>query len=45
MVECVGVDIQRCNLERRFECAWDGRKDYIPEQQPENCVDDPPFRM
>ena len=45
MIERVGVDIQWCDLERCFERAWDTRKDYIPEQQAENCVNYPPFRM
>jgi len=45
MVKCVGVDIQRSDLERRLERAWDSCEDYIPEQQPENSVDDPSFRM
>ena len=45
MVESIGVDVQRCDLERCLKRAWDSRKDYIPEQQPENGVYDPPFRM
>ena len=32
MVECVGADIQRGDLKRRFKRAWDSREDYIPEQ-------------
>jgi len=32
MIERVGIDVQRRDLKRRLECAWDSREDNIPEQ-------------